>query len=320
MKTKVLVIIPLDLSQKNKLSQFEKYIDFEFASDCNINHDQISNSKIIIGNPPLELLEHAEKLKWIQLITAGADAYLKDNILKDSVIVTNASGAYGEAQSEFMLALTLSLYKKLNIYRDNQNNCLWNDEGNEKMLQDATVLILGMGDIGTQYAKMLKAFGVHIIGVRRSINKNNKYADEMYSFNDLAKIIHRADIVSMSLPSSPETINIMDKEMISRIKQDAVLINVGRGNTLDINALCEAIENNKISGAALDVFENEPLPRNHKIWNTKNIIITPHIAGHDFLPHTLNKTLSIIEQNIKAYIEGKQLINIVDRNIYEFKY
>lgn len=111
----------------------------------------------------------------------------------------------------------------------------------------------------------------------------------------------------------------MSGDMISKIKKGAVLINVGRGNTLDIEALCESIENNILSGAALDVFEQEPFDKDHKLWKLKNIIITPHIAGHDFLPHTLNKTLIIIQNNLKAYLEGKTLQNEVDRNIYEFK-
>ena len=319
MKINAFVLVSLNEKQKERLLKFHENIVFDFYDGSETSYDKIKYAEIIIGNPPVRLLDSAVKLKWIQLITAGADTYLKKEILNNDVVVTNASGAYGAALSEFMLALLLSMYKKLHIYRDNQNSCLWNDEGDEKMLQDTTALIIGMGDIGTQFAKKLKAFGVHVIGVRRSLNKNNQYADETYSFRDLDKIIHHADIVSMSLPSSPETLNIMNREMISKIKKDAVLINVGRGDTLDIDALCEAVENKKLSAAALDVFTQEPLPPEHKVWNTKNIIVTPHIAGRDFLPYTLNKTISIIKQNLEAYINNEKLVNIVDRGIYEFK-
>ena len=149
--------------------------------------------------------------------------------------------------------------------------------------------------------------------------KSSKYADEIYSFKDLDRIIHRADIISMSLPASPQTVNLMNCKMISKIKEGAVLINVGRGRTLDEDALFEAIEKKKLFGAALDVFENEPLEKTHKLWNMENVIITPHIAGRDFLPYTLNKTISIIQNNIKSYIDGQALNNIVNREIYEFK-
>lgn len=319
MKIKALVIMPLDESQKRHIAQFQNNIDFEICNDCKVSEEQISDAQIIIGNPPVNLLAYADKLKWLQLVTAGADMYLRDNLLDEKVIVTNASGAYGDAQSEIMLSLLLSMYKKLNHYRDNQLRHIWKDEGEEKMLSGSTALVLGMGNIGSEFAKKLKALGVYVIGVRRSGNKNTQYADEIYSFEELDKHISRADIISMSLPSSPQTVKLMNKEMISRIKTGSVLINVGRGNTLDTDALCEALENGKLSAAALDVFENEPLPPSHKLWNMKNVIITPHIAGRDFLPHTLDKTISIIMKNLEAYIKGNNLINIVDRNIYEFK-
>ena len=180
-------------------------------------------------------------------------------------------------------------------------------------------LVLGLGDIGTQFTKKLKALGAYVIGVRRSSNKKSEHADEVYSFHELGKIIHRADIISMSLPSSPQTLNLMNREMISKIKTGAVLINAGRGSTLDVDALGDALENKKLFGAALDVFDDEPLEKNNKFWKLKNVIITPHVAGHDFLPCTFNKTLLIIINNIRAYLVGAPLENVVNRNIYEFK-
>ena len=138
MKTNALVIMPLNELQREKFSQFQNDINFEFLMDCNVTRSQISAAEIIIGNPPADLLCYAENLKWLQLVTAGADMYLKRNILGQDIIVTNASGAYGEAQSEFMLALLLSLYKKLHYYRDNQNNCFWNDEGDERVVAGST--------------------------------------------------------------------------------------------------------------------------------------------------------------------------------------
>ncbi len=317
MKIKALIIMPLSDEQKEIFESFNDLMDFKFCFNCDVTTEQISDVEIIIGNPPAELLKYAERLKWIQLVTAGADYYLKNNILKSSIILTNASGAYGDAMSEFMLALLLSLYKNLNYYRDNQLNCFWKDMGNEKMLSGSTALILGMGDIGSKYAEKLKALGVYIIGIRRS-DKKNKIADEIYTFGDLEKVIHKADIISMSLPESPETVNIVNKKIISKIKKGAVLINVGRGSALDIDALCDALEKEHLSGAALDVFKEEPLPVSHKLWSMKNVIITPHIAGREFSSYTMNKTLAIINKNINAYINGKKLNNIVNRKIYEF--
>ena len=317
MKKKALVLMPLSPEQKNLFKKYSDFIDFEFCDDCMTSEEQICKAEIIIGNPSVSLLKYAENLEWIQLVTAGADMYLKNNVIGKNVVLTNAGGAYGDAMSEFLLALLLSLYKKLNYYRDNQFKCLWKDMGNEKMLSGSTALIVGFGDIGSKFAEKLKALGVNVIGIRRS-GKKQESADEIYSCSEIENIVGRADIISISLPASPETDNLINKKIISKIKKGAVLINTGRGSVLDTDSLCKALEDKQLSGAALDVFEEEPLPASHKLWQMENVIITPHIAGRDFLPHTMNITLEIACENIKSYIGGGELRNLVDRKIYEF--
>ncbi len=311
MKNKILVLMPLNKQHQRIFCSVAENLDFDFCPDIHFDIQQISEADIIIGNPPSSQLKYAKNLKWLQLITAGADAYKKKDIMDEHVILTSASGAYGEAQSEFMLAILLSLYKKLHLYRDNQNCCLWKDEGDELMLHQSTALVIGMGDIGTNFAKKLKALGVYVIGVRRTNLNQTEYADEVYSVEELGKLLPLADIVSLSLPSTPATYHILNRETISLLKPGAVLLNTGRGSTIETEALCDALEKNLIRGAALDVMEVEPLPPEHRLWQMRNVIITPHVAGHDFLPYTMEKTISIVINNLKAYLKGEKMQNLI---------
>jgi len=311
MKNTALVLMPLNKQQQDMFFSVSPNITFDFCSADSIDRERISGADIIIGNPPPSMLMHARKLKWIQLVTAGADKYQGKNILDEKVLLTSASGAYGEAQSEFMFASLLSLYKNLHLYRDSQNKHLWRDEGNERMLRDAAALVIGMGDIGTSFAKRLKAFGVYVIGVRRHDLRPTEYADELHSVEHLGKLLPRADIVSLTVPATPSTRHLLNREMFSLMKPETVLVNAGRGSTVDTEALCDALENRQLSGACLDVMEPEPLPPTHRLWSMRNVIITPHVAGQDFLPCTMEKTVTIAIDNLKAFLSGKPLKNIL---------
>ncbi|MGD1820464.1 MAG: D-2-hydroxyacid dehydrogenase [Pleomorphochaeta sp.] len=319
-KIKALVLITLNEDEKKMFSQFEDSIDFTFkdSEKERIEKEDVFAAEIIIGHPPKHCLKEATNLKWIQTISSGVDFYLQGGILPKKAIICNAKGSYGQAQSEFMFAMLLSLMKKLHIYRDNQNKALWRDEGSVMVLRDSTALVIGLGDIGSEFAKILKAFGVYVIGVRRDASKECPFADEVHSFKDLDSVIPRVDIIAMVVPSTPESKNLMSKERIALMKENAVLVNTGRGVTVDNEALCDAIENKKIAGAAIDVFDPEPIDKNHRAWNIENLIITPHAAGQNYMEHNWKNTLKLIEINLKLYIEGKELINIVDRDIYEF--
>lgn len=307
-KSKALVLLPLTEHQKNQFRDAAD-LDYDFCSNGHIDGERIAQADIIIGNPKPSLLKNAKNLKWLQLISAGADRH--QGFAPHEILMTNASGAYGEGQSEFMISMLLALYKRLHIYRDQQNDHVWKDVGCERMLCDATALVIGMGDIGTHFAKRLKAFGVYVIGVRRTNTTPNEYADEIYTIDSLPQLLPRADIVSLTVPSTPESKHLMDKAAFLKMKQDAVLINAGRGATVDTDALCAALQEGHLSGAALDVVETEPLPSSHPLWDMRNVIITPHVSGRNYLPCTYKKSLSLALDNLAAYVAGKPLKNVV---------
>lgn len=311
-KSKVLVLLPLTEQQQNQFRNVAD-LDYDFCPNGNSDSERIAEADIIIGNPRPSLLNNAKNLKWLQLISAGADRH--QGFAPHEFLLTNASGAYGEGQSEFMISMLLSLYKRLHIYRDQQNKHVWKDLGCERMLCDATALVIGMGDIGTHFAKRLKAFGTYVIGVRRTNTKSSDYADEIYTINKLPQLLPRADIVSLTVPSTPESKHLMDEAAFSKIKQDAVLINAGRGATVDTESLCNTLKQGRLSGAALDVVETEPLPSSHPLWDMPNVIITPHVSGRNYLPCTYKKSLPLVLNNLKAYVEGKPLKNVVPSHL-----
>jgi phosphoglycerate dehydrogenase-like enzyme len=320
-RTKTLILITLTESEKELFTKFEEELDISFKdiSEVEITRKDIEEAEIIIGYPPRKYLNTAENLRWLQTISSGVDIYMKDRILPKNTIVTNAKGSYGEAQSEFMFAMLISLMKKLHIYRDNQNLSRWQNEGDVMMLRGSTALVIGLGDIGNEFAKLLKAFGVYVIGVRRDASKPCDAADEIHSFTKIDTLIPRADIIGMVIPSTPETDNFMNRQRISMMKKGAVLVNTGRGVTVDNEALCDAVENGLLAGAAIDVFNIEPIPKEHRIWKIENLLITPHVAGLDYMAHNWNHTLTLILENLQLYCDGKELRNIVDRSIYEFE-
>jgi len=168
-----------------------------------------------------------------------------------------------------MLSALLELYKKLHLYRDNQIESNWHYEGPVKAVYNSTALIVGLGNIDGEFAKRLKALGAYTIGIRRSDTNKPDYLDELHFMDKLETLLPCADIVALSLPSTKLTYKIINQKTLGLMKHDAVLINIGRGNAIDTDALCDALENGHILGAALDVTDPEPLPKDHKVVENK---------------------------------------------------
>lgn len=308
----VVVLMPMDDSHKIDLMSVAPGSNFIFTSAKEINRETLQDAHIIIGNPPLDMVKGCKNLKWLQLDSAGADLFVKEGVLPRGVKLTNSTGAYGFAISEHMIGVLLSIYKKLYLYRDNQNNSLWKNEGEVKSIYGCTALVIGLGDIGGDFAKRIKALGGYTIGVRRSDTNKPEYLDELYLMDKIDELLPKADVVALSLPETKETYKLFSKDKISKMKKDSVLINVGRGTAIDTEALCDALESGKLLGAALDVTDPEPLPKDHRIWGIKNAIITPHVSGNYNLKETHHRIVKIAVNNLERFIKGEELRNVVN--------
>ena len=316
MKT-ILVTVPVNDKEEQKIRIITPSKDYtlKFKPVHDITEEDVAEASIILGHVPAEMLPFAKKLEWLQLSSAGADRYFNADTLPENVILTNAVGAYGLAVSEHMTAFTLSLMRRFPQYSRNQFNHEWKIMGDVKSVQGSIVLVIGMGDIGTAFAKQMRALGAYVIGVRRSRKPMPAVFSEQFTIDQLDEVLPRADVVAMVIPGSDATRKIMNTERFALMKDGSYLINVGRGISVDTDALIDALRSGKLAGAALDVTDPEPLPKDNALWDMDNVIITPHAAGNYLLEGTLERVVEILTENLGNYLNGRPLRNIVDREL-----
>jgi phosphoglycerate dehydrogenase-like enzyme len=274
----------------------------------------ISEIDVMLGatHPDPALFEKASRLKWMQSGSAGIEAYLDIFRKKKTAVLTNASGAYGESISEHMIAYVLILIKHIQHYVRAQDRHDWNFYGKSRLLSDLLVTVVGLGDLGAKFAQKMHALGARVQGVKHTKAPKPDYLTALYTADELDKALSGADVVALCLPSTDATVGILSRERIFALKQDAIVLNTGRGTAVDQNALCDALREKRIY-AGLDVTSPEPLPQVHPMWSLENLFLTPHITGgpssHDYAQEFIGE---LILRNMKAYLEGRALENVVD--------
>ena len=239
--------------------------------------------EVIYGLPRTDVLQHATALKWFASGSSGVDHYSPDELYADPehIMLTNSAGAYGTTISEHMVMVTLMLLRNIAPVLEFNKRHRWMAQQPQRTISGSTVTMMGAGDIGTAFARRVKAMGAaHVCGVRRSSKSSDPAFDEVGTFADLPRLLPKTDILALALPSTPETHNILNEEMLSLLPPHAVVINVGRGRSIDEDALQRALVEGRIAGAALDVFVTEPLPEDSPLWETPNLLITPHVSGN----------------------------------------
>lgn len=310
---KILITVPFTEEQEKRLRAQMPGAEYKFTTRIKASDEQIREADIILGNLPVARLAQAENLKWLQLNSSGADAYAAEGALAPEVILTNATGAYGLAISEHLLAATFFLKKKLGRYYINQKNREWKDEGQVTAISGSRTLVIGLGSIGGDYARKMALLGSRVIGIRRTKAECPDYLEEIGTFEDIDRFLPEADIVAMALPNTPQTYHIMNEERLSGMKRGSILLNVGRGTAIDQDALVKVLRNGPLAAASIDVTDPEPLPEDHPLWRCENLLLTPHIAGDYHLQETLDQIVELFIDNLGRYARGKELKNPVDK-------
>ena len=308
------ILIAMNMEEKD-LESLRK-----IAPDCRIAYkgwddvteEEVSEASVIIGNVPAGMIHASKKLELLQLFSAGADPYLASGTLAESTVLCNATGAYGQAVSEHAFALTVMLIKKLHLYRSSQMRKTWEDHGMVTSLADATVLVVGLGDIGLCYARQVKALGARVIGVKRRAGDCPDGVDELVLTEDIDTVLPRADVVMSVLPSTKDTVHFFTAERFALMKNSAVFINCGRGNAVAGDVLLHALRSGQIASGAVDVTETEPLPADSPLWEQENLMITPHVAGNFHMVSTYEGIVDIALRNVNHWQKGESLENIVD--------
>ena len=303
-----------DLSKEEKAAFESTGVDCEFRyrKADEVTAEDVAWAELVIGNIPPKLLHEPENIRFVQLTSAGADSYVADGLLKKGTVLTNCTGAYSQTVAEHAFAATLMLQKDLQLYRDKQSARQWQPLGTVSSISDSVVLIVGLGDIGCTYARMAKALGAYVIGVKRRATEKPDFVDELYTTDDYDKVAPRADVIFSVLPGTPATTHFFTIERFRAMKDSAIFINCGRGSAVSLEVLEQALRENAVRAMAVDVFETEPLPADSPLWGFENLLITPHSSGFFHLPATRVRVLDICRRNLEAWLKGEPLVNIVD--------
>ncbi len=260
-------------------------------------------------------LEAAVNLHWVQAWSAGVDQFvgLEELVNNDQIILTNMKGIHGPVIAEHVMATLLSLSRDLPAYQAAQKMSHWDRSAGsgQRALAGSTLLVVGMGGIGTEVARRAHGFDMRVLATVRSPRSTPDFVSELGTAEALDGFLPQADVVVICLPLTGETRGLFDAELIAKMRPDSILINIARGPIVDSAALLEALESGHIAGAALDVTDPEPLPSSSRLWARNDVIITPHTAGTAALTGARRDVL--FAENLQRFGAGKPLLNVVDK-------
>lgn len=309
----VLVVGTFSDAEKQQLIAAGEGASLAFRTDEAVTEADLRGIDALIGNPPRAMVEQADRLQWMQLLSSGADVYAPSAVLRDrGVVLTTATGAYGVGIAEYMVAMLLVMMKKVPTYLDQQKSAVWRDAGAVVSPAGKRVLIVGTGNLGGEFAKRMRPFGCEIVGVRRRAGACPPDFDRVCTLAELPAELPLADIVALCLPGTPETYHLFDKAMLSCCKPGAYFMNVGRGTVIPTEALLDREVTDRFAGLWVDVLETEPLPDGHPLFSVPNLIVTPHITGGLHLDLTRRNILAICTQNLRAWLDGAPLRSVLD--------
>ena len=274
----------------------------------------LSDADAVYGTIPEKFFSYAKKLKWLAAPQAGLGGkWFYKNLVESDIIVTNIRGVYNDHLSAHIMAFVMMFARKFHRYFEYQRESRWEFIEPAVYLPDSIVIVIGVGNIGSEVAKLCKAFGMKVFGVDPCVDGNSEYIDELCQPEMLDSILGKADFVIITTPETPKTIKMFDERRLRLLKKTAYLINTGRGSSIVLDDLVKVLEQKKIAGVGLDVFEIEPLPSDHPLWKMSNVIITPHIAGTMLDKNVKERRTKILIENCKRFSKNEPLINVVDK-------
>jgi len=303
MEKSILVLHDLSDEQLEDLKETAPEYDLVYS----IEEAEPAKIEIVLGwSDKVSQLVGADnsKVKWIQYPYAGVNKLPLKLLEEKNILLTNGSGIHKTPVTETTMGLILGMTRKIVESAKNQAQTEWSPQSNLYELNGKTMLIAGAGKIGVHLGKVAQAFGMTTIGINRS-GGDIENMDEQYVQDELKEVIEKADIVVNILPATSETDYLFNKSMFSKMKDDVIFINVGRGATVNTNDLLSALNNGKIMYAGLDVYEEEPLPTDHPLWKHENVLMTPHTAGN--VENYSAYLYPLFKENLQAYLKNEEL-------------
>ena len=274
----------------------------------------IVDADAAFGSLPRAVLARATKLRWLQAHHAAPQAgFYYPELITHPLVATNFRGIFNDHLGTHIMALVLAFARALPRYMPQQAQGVWRRLPDETLihLPEATALIVGLGGIGAEAARLASAFGVTVIGTDARRAEAPPGVAQMHPPEALDALLPRADFVILTVPHTPATEGMMNAARFARMRRGAVFINIGRGMTTRLDDLVAALGSGQVGGAGLDVFETEPLPPGHPLWSLPNVVITPHMAGNG--KYLDERRYAILRGNARAALEGRPLNNLVDK-------
>lgn len=308
---------PLWLRQKLQ-DAFPNFIVVQLQNYDRVPEEIVDTDVFIGWSLRPEQFVIAKKLKWIHSPAAAVHQLMYPELVRSNVTLTNSTGVHGPVVAEHAVAVLLALAKRLPQAMHYQarhiwaQELLWNEHPRPREVAGATVLVVGMGGIGREFAVRAKALGMKVLGVRHNPAKGAGVADAVYGLERMDELLPQADFVLLCTPVTPATTGLINKERLDKMKFGAYLINVARGPLIEEAALIDVLRQQRIAGAALDVFVEEPLPSDSPFWSLDNVLITPHTAAAT--EKLWDRHYDLIVENLNRFLTGKPLLNEVDKN------
>ena len=318
------VVADLWPGRTEQLSRVAPGIDLVVVADPQHAAAAATDADAVLGWLTPEILSSAQQLRWVQLPAAGVERYLAiPGFVESDVVLTNAQRIFAPGGAEHVLAMVLALSRRLHTALALQRDRRWDTtpltgpapysgDGSELLeLRDRTLLVVGLGGIGTEVARLAHGIGMRVIATRGSRREGPPFVDYVGLSSELLTLTPQADVIVNSVPFTPATDDMFDTAFFAKTKPTAFFVNIGRGRTVDTDALTQALRAGRIAGAGLDVTDPEPLPADHELWGMPNVIITPHIGG-DSDGH-MERLWLLFRENLRRFVTGEPLLSVVDK-------
>lgn len=309
------IVFSATISERHQQRLKEQYPNHLFVFGNNIDEvdEDLSTAHVIVtygGDLTEQHIHKATSLEWIMVISAGIDKLPFEAIAKRNIIVTNSRGVHAVPMSEYAISMLLHVSRQEAALLRNAEEKNWDRSVKMKEISGSTLVVLGAGTIGQEVARLAKAFQMTTYGVARTAKKAD-YFDDVVAIEQMKTVLAKADFVVAVLPSTPQTKGLLTKEHFAAMKEGAVFLNMGRGDLVKSEVVIGALEKGEIAHAVLDVFEEEPLPKDHPLWTVEGLTITPHLSG--ISPHYHRRALNIFTNNLERMNRGeKELENLID--------
>jgi phosphoglycerate dehydrogenase-like enzyme len=295
---------------------------------------EVEDADAFLGKITPTVLTAARRLRWVQAFTASLEHYLFPALTDHPCVLTNMRGLFSDVIADQVMGYVICFARNLHVYIRNQLQAKWDPVGGEaarvsftagpgvvtpidlahRHLADQTVGVVGLGAIGEEVARRAKAFGMRVVAIDARRTEPTWDVDWIGPPDRLGDLLAESDYVVISAPHTPATARMFGRVQFLRMRPSAYLINIGRGAIVDLAALCDALAAGEIAGAALDVFEEEPLPPDHRLWSFPNVILTPHVAGYS--PRIAERHLALLAENVRRFVSGEPLLNVVDKQAW----